>query len=908
MNRPRRPPPLNPSQNTNPIPQPPHTAGTPLQGLRTKLDPVQIPSTAHQITEDEDRWTKESYLTVGEQPVPLSASQYHAIDQGNSTPRFLRPTIYAVPASADLQGLTHVPFGIHITPLAQQAPEEAPIPVVDFGEAGPPRCEALECRAYINPWCTWEGGGLRWICNLCGKVNDAPPEYLSAPSTTPRAELQKGTVDFLVPAVYWAPVPPKRLIHAFVPVTVSNSDTQSRKSMENKLLPIGNPETATRNPTPMNYVFALDVSLEAVQSGFLESACKILLEVLYGNSNGETENPEATSRSWWNPESKLAIVTFDRELCFYDFDPDSPQAKMLIVSDIEEVFAPMPSTSTLFVDPQESRTLLEPLLSNLSNTYSQTVCAQAALGSSIAAALSLLSQSGGQVVVFGTCLPKIGLGMLTDRDNERTMYNTENEPILFKPREAIWKEMAEECVDCGVGVSLVMAPSRWADLGTLGVVPKLTGGDMYFHPKFDPERDQEILASQIRRLVNRETGYQATLRLRCTTGMHVKAHYGNAWERSATDVNFGTVDADKSVYASLDYTSALDNFSSLTLDTISSLINQKGTSTQHHQKQSIDTAKQAYFQSALLYTTAAGERRVRVCNLSLPVVALAGNVYRYGDYEGVVAALAKIAMAQMSLKPLRDIRDSLTAQCAELLLHYRRYCAAASAASQLILPEGFTLLPVYINCLLKSRPLKGKFMQRFSSPFFFRSLGTFFFWVFGTFLALPFCSSFLADFFGFFFLGFFHFLAAMELLGPSVGFPVGLGMRATDDGEVMFMWLGGDVEESNWRDLFGVSNAHELKPVPKRLPELSNSFSTRVRAIVANLEYQTGITRRFIIVRQNLDALEIDFANMLMEDTNNDGMSYLDYLCYVHRLISHSLDNGYSAITVGKSTSKKIPW
>jgi hypothetical protein len=28
--------------------------------------------------------------------------------------------------------------------------------------------------------------------------------------------------------------------------------------------------------------------------------------------------------------------------------------------------------------------------------------------------------------------------------------------------------MAEECVDCGVGVTLVLAPSRWADLGTLG--------------------------------------------------------------------------------------------------------------------------------------------------------------------------------------------------------------------------------------------------------------------------------------------------------------------------------------------------------------------------------------------------------------------------------------------------------
>ncbi|KAG8797707.1 COPII coat Sec23p-Sfb3p heterodimer component, partial [Serendipita sp. 399] len=96
------------------------------------------------------------------------------------------------------------------------------------------------------------------------------------------------------------------------------------------------------------------------------------------------------------------------------------------------------------------------------------------------------------------------------------------------------------------------------------------------------------------------------------------------------------------------------------------------------------------------------------------------------------------------------------------------------------------------------------------------------------------------------------------------------------DGDTMFLWMGTDVSEESWQALFGVSNAHQLKPVPRRLPELPNSFSIRVREVISHLEQQTGTMRRLIIVRQNLDALEIDFANMLMEDTNNDGMSYLD--------------------------------
>jgi protein transport protein SEC24 len=145
-------------------------------------------------------------------------------------------------------------------------------------------------------------------------------------------------------------------------------------SKSSSFIPVLNSaETATRTPAPMNYVFALDVSLEAVQTGFLNSICETLLDMLYGGSGTEAENAEATLRSWWNPESKLAIVTFDRELCFYDFSvrlfhsftgkeadtcglqPGAQQAAMLVVSDIDEVFSPMPSASNLFIDPQEGR-------------------------------------------------------------------------------------------------------------------------------------------------------------------------------------------------------------------------------------------------------------------------------------------------------------------------------------------------------------------------------------------------------------------------------------------------------------------------------------------------------------------------------------------------------------------------
>lgn len=100
--------------------------------------------------------------------------------------------------------------------------------------------------------------------------------------------------------------------------------------------------------------------------------------------------------------------------------------------------------------------------------------------------------------------------------------------------------------------------------------------------------------------------------LKMILGLRVKNHFGAFRERTNTDLECGIMDADKSIYAQIEHTGSLD------------------------------PKVPAYFQAAVLYTTIEGERRVRVCNISLPVVELAGNIFRYGDLDGVTAAYAKM--------------------------------------------------------------------------------------------------------------------------------------------------------------------------------------------------------------------------------------------------------------------------
>lgn len=55
----------------------------------------------------------------------------------------------------------------------------------------------------------------------------------------------------------------------------------------------------------------------------------------------------------------------------------------------------------------------------------------------------------------------------------------------------------------------------------------------------------------------------------------------------------------------------------------------------------------------------------------------------------------------------KAIKDSLVSRAAQILACYRKKCATPTSASQLVLPECMKLLPLYINCLLKSDALSG---------------------------------------------------------------------------------------------------------------------------------------------------------------------------------------------------------
>lgn len=90
------------------------------------------------------------------------------------------------------------------------------------------------------------------------------------------------------------------------------------------------------------------------------------------------------------------------------------------------------------------------------------------------------------------------------------------------------------------------------------------------------------------------------------------------------------------------------------------------------------------------------------------------------------------------------------------------------------------------------------------------------------------------------------------------------------------LWFGGAVSPQILDDLYGVESPEELDVRMTKLPKLPTLLSTQLRNIITHLERLTGHSLPIIIVRQNMDGMEIEFANQLVEDSNNDALSYTD--------------------------------
>jgi protein transport protein SEC24 len=113
-----------------------------------QVSPDDIPSVPVSRDVPQQFYLNSTYPTFERHVPPPAATAFVSYDQGNSAPAFARLTMNNIPASAEGLKSTGLPLGLVLQPLAKLRPGELEIPVLDFGDVGPPRCR--RCRAYVR--------------------------------------------------------------------------------------------------------------------------------------------------------------------------------------------------------------------------------------------------------------------------------------------------------------------------------------------------------------------------------------------------------------------------------------------------------------------------------------------------------------------------------------------------------------------------------------------------------------------------------------------------------------------------------------------------------------------------------------------------------------------------------------
>ena len=110
-----------------------------------RVDPNQCPSVPLSRDAPAEHYKSHIYPTMEQHNPPPATTPFVAFDQGSASPKYARLTVNAIPHAHDQMMSTGLPLGLVLQPLAKQTDGEQAIPVLDFGDIGPPRCR--RCRA-----------------------------------------------------------------------------------------------------------------------------------------------------------------------------------------------------------------------------------------------------------------------------------------------------------------------------------------------------------------------------------------------------------------------------------------------------------------------------------------------------------------------------------------------------------------------------------------------------------------------------------------------------------------------------------------------------------------------------------------------------------------------------------------
>ena len=607
------------SQNTNPSPQ--------------------MQNYPSQITQNNfsDNSTEEEYMQI--------KNDFESnIKPLNCSPEYISTSTNIFPSNIETLNKLSLPISISLCPMKNTGME---IPFINYDNKNIPRCPNRNCRAYLNPFVKFIDGGEKWICNICGQINNTEDYYFcdvdkngKRTDINEKPELCCGSYEFFANKSYW------------------------KKG---------------KNPTEAMFFFIFETSNGAIDNGFFNACVESVKDVV-------------SNESFYNGNNiKISIITYNLGVDFYSYNEKYSQPQMLTVND-EEMFLPTSKDNLIFSVQKDKDKILQilDLIQNTFNKNNQNIinnnCKDSIhIFSSIVGAYLIGKNLGGQIILFSSSnilntLPNMNGGYDKNMTKEQLAYSA----LDKKKLRNIGINLTNENIGCNIFAS---ADSQ-INTFTLNQICEYTNGHLYFFKKFNMDLHYKNIFNQIRRVLTRPIAWEGVNRTRFSLGYRISSYSTPILITNGDLFVFPTTDSDQN------YLFSVSPPPSKTED---------GEGSEKKNDFNQDFSKKenyVYIQSALLYSYGDGTRRIRVHNLCLPITT---NIkYIYNEVNSEILATHYLKDTIDKLYKTKNISNAIISTDTQFKHFIDKVMSSQYKMNKELLPN-LEYLPLYMIGMFKHR-------------------------------------------------------------------------------------------------------------------------------------------------------------------------------------------------------------
>ena len=383
------------------------------------------------------------------------------------------------------------------------------------------------------------------------------------------------------------------------------NDIEERKELQYGSVDfLASADYMNRPPMAPTFLFVFDVSKNAIDSGYLSIITNSILKAIESNAIPGGDR------------TCIGFLTYDDKVHYYNLKSTLKQPQMIVNTDEDPDFLPMPED--LMVNLADSKDLVIELLKQLPVMFSDSSEYETNIDNAVKSIAILTKVTGAKVFLFDAS----PLSTKYPHFQVTQKPGVKDRPELIKASSPLFKNYSVELSHYYVSIDhfVIASHNTFKNTATLSDLARYTNGRFYYYPKFNTYLHSNKLDTEFYIALTTKSAWEAVGRIRVSGGYRQISTLGNYLVKARTSdlLSLPVCDEHRVVYYELEKADTSGD-----------------VKVKRKREMPSDAETHIFVQTALLYTSSEGERRIRVHNLAMPLTDIPTDPFENCDTNAI---------------------------------------------------------------------------------------------------------------------------------------------------------------------------------------------------------------------------------------------------------------------------------